>query len=178
MNQNKLTTDQLLDRYFAGETSLSEENRLREYYRSGKVDSAHERFAPLFAYWSAAAEIEAPASLTATGSPQTTGVTRPVARIRSLRWLVSAAAAVLLLLIANAWCNRQPEYQAGPIAGTAFPIPTPAPATTVDWSKYEVSADEEGYRALRGALKTASTAMNAPAKKAVRELDKLSSRLR
>lgn len=177
MNQNKLTTDQLLDRYFAGDTSLSEENRLREYFRSGKVDPVHEQFAPLFAYWSAAAEMEAPASLTATG-PRRAVVSRPVTRLRSLRWLVSAAAAVLLLLIANAWCNRQPESPAGPIAGTAFPIETPAPATTVDWSKYEVSADEDGYRALRGALKTASTAMNAPAKTAVRELDKLGSRLR
>lgn len=175
MNATDFSNNQaLLDRYFAGETSLAEETRLREYFASGRVDPAHEQFAPLFAYWAAAAEVKAPPARSAR---QVQGPSRPKTRMRSLRYAVSAAAAILLLLIANAWCNHQPQLADGPIAGTAFPIPTPAPKT-IDWSKYEVSADEEGYRALRGALKTVSTAINEPAKGAVRELDKLGARLR
>lgn len=170
MNQlDPTTAQQLLDRYFEGETSLAEEADLRGYFSSGEVDPSHREFTSLFAYWSAAAAVEAPPAKALRMKP----------RLRSLRWVASVAAAVLLLLIANAWCNRQPDQLAGPYAETTFPMETSAPAPkTIDWSKYEVSADEEGYRALRGALKTVSTALNEPSKGAVREMDKLGSRLR
>lgn len=160
------TAQELLDRYFAGESSLAEEASLRAYFSSGEVAPEHQPFQPLFDYWTAAADVTAPPAK---------AIVRKPARLRSLRWVLSAAAAVLLLLVANAWCNQQPtETTDGPYAGSAFPIdPTPQPKT-IDWSKYEVSADAAGYRALRGALKTASTALNEPATKGVvRELDKL-----
>lgn len=157
---DQVNAQELLDRYFEGETSLAEEQQLRAYFQSGDIDPAHNAFAPLFAYWAEAREVTAP--------PAKTIVTRP--RLRSLRWVLSAAAAVLLLVLANAWCNQQPEL-------TDFPIAEAAPKT-IDWSKYEVSADEDGYRALRGALKTASTALNDTPKAVVRELDKMSAVLR
>lgn len=172
MNVPDFTTAQeLLDRYFAGESSLADEARLRAYFAGDDVDPRHQSLQPLFAYWAAAAEVTAP--------PAKTPVRKP-ARTRSLRWVLSAAAAVLLLLVANAWCNRQPAQTAGgPYAGSAFPIEPATQPKTIDWSKYEVSADEEGYRALRGALKTASTALNQPATTdVIRELDKLGARLR
>lgn len=158
---DQVNAQELLDRYFAGETSLTEEQQLRAYFQSGDIDPAHQTFAPLFAYWTAETAVTAP--------PARRVVTRP--RLRSLRWILSAAAAVLLLVLANAWCNQQPEL-------TDFPIAEAATPKTIDWSKYEVSADEDGYRALRGALKTASTALNDSPQAAVRELDKMSAVLR
>ena len=163
------TISKLLERYFAGETTLAEEKQLRAYFRSGNLEPEHAGYAPLFAYWDEAATVRAPPA-----RPMT-----PTTRLRPLRWALSAAAAVLLLLLANAWCNRQPERLAGPYAETSFPMKTtPAPAS-IDWSRFEVSADETGYRALRGALRTASTALNEPTNSAaVRELDKLGMDLR
>lgn len=151
----------LLDRYFKGESSLAEEQELRAYFASGDIDPAHQAFSPLFAYWAEAGTVTAP--------PARAIVTKP--RLRSFRWILSAAAAVLLLVLANAWCNQQPEL-------TDFPIAEAATPTTIDWSKYEVSADEDGYRALRGALKTASTALNDTPRAVVRELDKMGAVLR
>lgn len=158
---DQVNAQELLDRYFAGETSLHEEQQLRMYFQSGNIDPAHQAFAPLFAYWAEAAAVTAPPA-------------RPIAarpRRRSLRWVLSAAAAVLLLVLANAWCNQQPEL-------TDFPIAEAAAPKTIDWSKYAVSADEDGYRALRGALKTASTALNDSPRAVVRELDKMGAVLR
>jgi hypothetical protein len=155
------TAQNLLDRYFDGETSVAEETSLRSYFQSGSISSDHQEYAPLFAYWAAAAEVKAPP------------VRKPKARLRSLRWMAAAAAAVLLLLVANNWCNRQ-----APISDTPFADAQEQPAKTVDWSKYEISADEDGYRKLRGALKTVSTALNDSPKATLRELDKMSATLR
>ncbi|MEM6772891.1 MAG: hypothetical protein AAF597_20095 [Bacteroidota bacterium] len=166
---DQVNAQELLDRYFAGETSLDEEQQLRDYFAAGDIDPAHRPFAPMFAYWAAAGEVTAP--------PARPIVIRP--RLRSLRWMLSAAAAVLLLLAVNAWCNQQTELSDSP----SFPIaeattPPSSPTKTIDWSKYEVSADEDGYRALRGALKTAATALNDSPSAVVRELDKMSAVLR
>ncbi len=158
---DQVKAQKLLDRYFAGETSLSEEQELRAYFQAGDIDPAHKAFAPLFAYWAEAATVVAP--------PAQPIIARP--RLRSLRWAITAAAAVLLLLVANVWYNQQPELTDFPIAEATAPAP-------IDWSKYEVSADEDGYRALRGALKTASTALNDSPKAVLRELDKMSAALR
>jgi hypothetical protein len=41
---------ELIDRYLAAETTLSEEQRLRAYFRSGKVDASYNWAKMLFAY--------------------------------------------------------------------------------------------------------------------------------
>lgn len=157
---DQTTAGTLLNRYFAGETSLAEETQLRVYFASGEVAPDHRAYAPLFAYWASAQEVTAPDSLTL---PAEAGGTvtplRPRSRLFSLRYLAAAAATVLLLLLANVWCNRQPAAATGPLAGASFPMEAPA-AQPVDWSRFAVSADEEGYRALRSALKKASGAVN------------------
>ena len=40
--------EQLLDKYFDGETSLQEESRLREYFRRADVPEALQPYQPLF----------------------------------------------------------------------------------------------------------------------------------
>ena len=40
--------DQLLEKYWAGESSLEDEQRLREYFSTGPVATRHEAFKPLF----------------------------------------------------------------------------------------------------------------------------------
>jgi hypothetical protein len=40
--------DELLDKYFSGETSINEENELKTYFLSGKINEEHQVYAPLF----------------------------------------------------------------------------------------------------------------------------------
>ena len=40
--------NELLNKYFDGETSLSEENELKQYFKSNRVEAAHEMYRPLF----------------------------------------------------------------------------------------------------------------------------------
>jgi len=145
------TAEQLLHRYFEGNTTLEEEARLRDYFRGDDVHPDLKAYDPMFAYWEEAAQITAPPVVKQTA----------VRRRLPVRWLATAAAAVLLLFAANQWLK---------------PIPDPtgiAEAEPIDWSKYEVTDPEEAYLVLRGALKTASTELNRAPGITIRELGEL-----
>lgn len=47
--------DQLLERYFEGETTLAEEATLRAYFASANVATAHRSYAKLFGYYAQSA---------------------------------------------------------------------------------------------------------------------------
>ncbi|MBC6995592.1 hypothetical protein QWY85_13240 [Neolewinella lacunae] len=145
----------LLDRYFAGESTLAEEAQLRHYFCAGDVDPDLAHYAPLFAYWTAASDVTAPRK------------SRPARRL-PLRWLAAVAVALALVLVANGW--QRPTQ---PLS--AFPI---AEAKPVDWSKYEITDQKEAYRVLRAALKTASTELNRGPRITVRELRQATEALR
>ena len=49
--------NELLERYFNGQTSLQEENRLKIYFKSSNVDPAHEMYRPLFDVFESESEI-------------------------------------------------------------------------------------------------------------------------
>jgi hypothetical protein len=132
------TAKTLLDRYFLGETSLEEEQQLREYFRDGDIHPELAAYPPLFSYWEQAGEIVAPK------------VKRSAVRRRlSVRWLTAAAAAAVLLLSLNTW-----------FAPIDSGKPVIVAEAEIDWSKYEVTDPEEAVRILHGALKTASTEIN------------------
>ncbi|MFK8165449.1 MAG: hypothetical protein AB8H12_23585 [Lewinella sp.] len=145
------TAKTLLDRYFLGETTLEEEEQLREYFRAGDIHPDLAPYPPLFSYWEQAGEIVAPK------------VKRTAVRRRlSGRSLATAAAAVAMLFCLHTWFNMPPDVvPSGPIAEANEPI---------DWSKYEVTDPEEAYRILRGALKTASSEINRGPEITIREL--------
>jgi hypothetical protein len=148
-----ITAEQLLHRYFEGNTTLEEEARLREYFRGDDVHPDLKAYDPMFTYWEEAATITAP--------PIRRG--EAVRRRLPLRWLTTVAAACLLLLTVNHWTDTEPKL-------TGFPI---AAAKTIDWSKYEVTDPEEAYLVLREALKTASTELNRGPRITVRELGEI-----
>lgn len=151
-----ITAEQLLHRYFEGDTTLEEEARLRDYFRGDNVHPELKAYDPMFAYWEEAANITAPPV-----------VKREAVRRRlPIRWLTTVAAAVMLLFAANQWLEPNPAL-------TDFPIAEATEAKTIDWSKYEVTDPEEAYLVLRGALKTASTELNRGPRITVRELGEL-----
>lgn len=153
-----ITAEQLLHRYFEGDTTLEEEARLREYFRGDDVHPELKAYDPMFAYWEEAARITAPPLVKKEA----------VRRRLPVRWLTTAAAAATLLFAADSLMDVEPAIN-------DFPI---AEAKTIDWSKYEVTDPEEAYLVLRGALKTASTELNRGPRITLRELGELRKVLR
>lgn len=147
------TAEQLLHRYFEGNTTLEEEARLRDYFRRDDVHPDLKAYNPMFAYWEEAAQITAPLVVKKEA----------VRRRLPVRWLTTVAAACLLLFAASQWLEPDPE-----LTDSSSPV-----ATTIDWSKYEVTDPEEAYLVLRGALKTASTELNRAPRITIRELGEL-----
>lgn len=81
---NKSDIDHILDKYWEGESSVSEENTLRAYFASGRIDASHVPYAPLFGYFEEQAAIEY----------------KPKAQIKTLgyrRWISIAALALFAL---------------------------------------------------------------------------------
>lgn len=58
----KLNLDDILLRFWEGETSLEEEKVLKEYFRSGNIDESHRPFAPYFSWVGEQAAITSPQS--------------------------------------------------------------------------------------------------------------------
>lgn len=55
--------DELLDKYFDGETSLQEEDVLREYFRKETIEERHRQYVPMFAFFTHERETKQPTSV-------------------------------------------------------------------------------------------------------------------
>jgi hypothetical protein len=142
---------ELLDRYFAGETSREEERQLQTYFRVGNVAEQLLPYRPLFSYWERERRVKAPARVVNF---------RP--RRRQLpRWLLTIAAGLALLLAVN-WAldQREPDV-------TEFPV---AERTPVDWSRYEITDEKEALRFVRSVLQTTSDRLHQGPEITLREL--------
>ena len=77
--------ENLLEKYFQGETSIAEENQLRAYFSSSNVAQHLEQYKPMFGYFSQAKEQKSTYEI-----PLQT-------KKRNVAWLSIAASAVVLL---------------------------------------------------------------------------------
>ncbi|QKZ14760.1 HEAT repeat domain-containing protein [Spirosoma sp. KUDC1026] len=106
----KPTIEELLNRYYAGETTVAEENVLRDYFRyPEQVPTELRQHAPLFNHFS---DAQAQQSSTDLFAPLERQAARPRAKIRQLTsWGLRLAASVTLLLIgfAAGWLYNQPD---------------------------------------------------------------------
>ncbi|MFV8269690.1 hypothetical protein ACNQGP_07090 [Flavobacterium sp. GT2N3] len=77
--------ENLVEKYFQGETSIAEENELRNYFSSSNVAQHLEQYKPIFGYFSLAA------------AHQFTSEIPLHAKKRTIAWISIAAAVVVLL---------------------------------------------------------------------------------
>jgi hypothetical protein len=77
--------ENLLEKYFQGETSIAEENELRNYFSSLDVAQHLEQYKPIFGYFSLAKE------------HQFTPEIPPQSKKRNVAWISIAASVVVLL---------------------------------------------------------------------------------
>ena len=148
---------QLLDKYFEGETSLEEEARLKEYFQGKAIDPAFQAFQPLFRFLDAERQ-------TALSPAFEEKLLRKIQsekqlRIRRIMTTSSRVAAIALLLLG---------------IFVLFPKkPQPAEAVAIDWEQYEPETDEEAIAEATAALKLLAAKLNGSAKIASQELDKI-----
>ena len=79
----------LLEKYFEGETSIAEENQLKEYFSSSNVAQHLEQYKPLFGYFSASKQQEF--------TQEVPLISNPRVKKRTTTWLSIAASVTVLL---------------------------------------------------------------------------------
>lgn len=154
--------NQLLEKYFEGETSLQEETQLREYFNRAEVHESLRSYQPLFRFF----QMERNQKLDAIFEEQLLHklqeTEQPRLKVRQLNVWVARVAAIALLAI-SAWWGYQQMNPA-----KAAPV-----AQAIDWSKYEPETPEEAYKVLKASLKKASTELNQGAATAAQEMSKM-----
>jgi hypothetical protein len=160
---NKLI-EQLLERYFAGETSLAEEQQLCAFFQRQEVPESLRPYQPLFRYL---AQQQAQARLSSDFDAQLLqrlAPAAPEAKIRRLApraWALRIAAAMALAL-GMAWLML-PQLQ---------PHSQPEVAA-IDWAKYEVQDLDEAFAITQSALNRASAELNRGTAITSREMENL-----
>ncbi len=87
------TIDQLIQKYWDGESTLAEEKQLKDYFNSGAVDDAHMSLAPMFRYYRSESEI------TTDFVPDLSFTQESKPKVRYLIPKIMGIAASLLLLL-------------------------------------------------------------------------------
>jgi hypothetical protein len=144
----------LLDKYFAGESSLQEEAQLRQLLQNEPLTEEQTAYRTWFQSLDEAAneclnddfEAKVLHAIEASAAPS-------APRIRSLSWQwIGRAAAVFALLAVGLWyLNR------------SNPVPSKpeiAEVKVIDWSKYEPKTPQEAYEATRNALHKVAKELN------------------
>lgn len=154
---------ELLDKYFEGETSLEEENTLRDFFSRDVTDPGLKPYQELFSFFQTEQLRQPSESLEERfferlSQEEASESKRPQAILRPLRPWLMRAAMVAFLLSGSWWIYTR--YQPNTRAETA----------AIDWSKYEPETPEEAFRITREALGKASRHLNEGTSKAIEEM--------
>ena len=171
---------QLLERYYDGETSLSEEQELRRYFARPSEELPTELREEATLFRMLAAETATPSAdfdqrLQQALAAEAGTVARPALKVRSLsRQLLQTAAAVAVLVccvLALRLCSTDGKI-AQPVESENVAIAAIEDDAPIDWSKYELK-DEAALAATLTALKLTSDKLNQGSKTFSRELQHL-----
>lgn len=150
----------LIEKYFAGATTLEEEKRLKAYFRDeASVEESLKEYAALFRFFEAEQTRVLPPGFESQVTRPLTNPTGRRFRLNPLRIAAVAAVAALVLLTATLVCIK------------VKPVSETAPVAAIDWSKYEPKTPEEAYRVTRTALMKVSNGLNRGAKLAAEKVD-------
>jgi len=128
---DKQTINAFLEKYWAGESSLEEEQSLREYFSAGNIETEHKEAAVLFGVFNTERDIVADKAVKDL-LPQIPST--PKAKIRHFTWTRIAASVMLIFTMLAGW-----NY---------FTAPQNNQTAAVE----EISDPEEAYRVTMEAL--------------------------
>jgi hypothetical protein len=151
---------QLLDKYFEGETTLQEESQLREGFQQETLPEGLEAYRPLFQFIEEEQQIVLDEQFDHRlfAQLQEKPVERTQARVRTLhaRTIILQIAAVVTLMIGGWWYYQEVTTPKG-----------------IDWAKYEVQDTEEAFKITQVALLKASSELHKGTSTAAREVSNL-----
>ncbi len=147
----------LIEKYFAGNTSLDEEATLKTYFNSGQVDTSHKQYQPLFQFFENEKDVELSADFDKKLFEKIDGGGAKIIQMRSWqRKLMRVAAVAIVLFGAYLFFNK--------------PI-NPEPPT-VDWSAHEINDEQLAYEETVKALRLLSSKLNKGKNKTKQEVAK------
>jgi hypothetical protein len=144
--------EQLLEKYFEGETSVAEEKALKTYFQQPTIAPHLEVYRELFGYFQVAQQIE---YKPATAKVVTMNTARQ-GRHYKWWWQVAAVLAIGIAL----WCLIPQTYSSNA-----------AVAVTIEWEAYETTDTEAAYEETLKALELLSEALGGGKQKVVKEMD-------
>lgn len=144
----------LLEKYFESETSIAEEQQLKEYFNSGKVAEEFLPYQDLFQYFKVAKQVSFEGKTASLATPK---VRTLAARNKMFTWLSIAASIALVIGLWFYYPSQQEDKQ----------------VAEIDWSQYEPDDPEEALEYTIAAMKLLSSKLNGGAKKAAKELDRI-----
>ena len=167
------TIDDLLEKYWAGETSLEEESQLREYFSGSEIAPQHRPFAAAFEYQNEIANACLPEDfaevlLDKIGDPQTTSIVKPIKHPRS--WM-SIAAAILFLVTVGLFLLKKPAPPKD-LAETSLPD-SQVPHLIINGKIYYPATEKEAYQLTKQALLLVSSKMTKEPKASIKSLKKI-----
>lgn len=170
MNNSQIA--KLLDRYFAGETTLQEEKQLKDYFSFSEVHPDFEEYTTLFRFFNESASEKLSDDFDAklmerinleNNLPKTIEPKKKEARIFGLNLkTISRIAAAIVFIVAAWFFYEKPVPVTQPIASEE----------AIDWSKYEVKTPEQALEVTKMALTKTSLEMNAGAGMVAKEMSK------
>jgi hypothetical protein len=170
MNNSQIA--KLLDKYFEGETTLSEEKQLKDYFSYSEVHPDFEEYVSLFRFFNESEGIQLSDSFDAKLMERIQAETTPTksiepgkneAKVLRLNFkMISKVAAAVVFVLAAWYFYEKPAPVTQPIASEE----------TIDWSKYEVKTPEQALEATRMALTKTSYEINAGAGMVAKEMSK------
>lgn len=142
----------LLDKYFAGESSLQEEAQLKQLLQDEQGSAAQQQYQAWFQFLDQEAEIQLDDDFDAKIMQKIEASFAPAPVVRKLQtaWILRIAA-VFALLVAGLWWMMR---------STPLDHPLVAEAKVIDWSKYEPKTAEEAYQITRKAFRRVATELN------------------
>lgn len=159
MEFNNIT--QLLDKYWEGETSLQEEEQLKQYFSNGKVAPEHLQFQPLFQFFKDEQDVMISDDFEKRLLNQIEN--EPQSKVRNLNWMhsIRSIAAVGIILLGGVFIFNQINKPA---------IVNPVAASDDRFSQYEITDEKEAYEATKAALLLLSGKMKKGTSKASKGL--------
>ena len=126
----------LIERFMAGLTSIEEEDRLAEYFRTHDVDDSLREYKEMFAWFDRGMPLNdtsapLPAGNNNADDTEVAGMRRSKTPLRALYIVAAAAAAVLLLIVTLPRNHSAQTVRTAAMSEPQTVRPVPAPADTV-----------------------------------------------
>lgn len=144
----------LLDKYFAGESSLQEEAQLRQLLQQEPLSEEHQAYQQWFQLLEEESNLSLGDDFDLKVMQAIETSVKPAVKIRrlSVSWVLRVAAVFALLAAGLWWMTRSNAIVEEPVVV--------AEAKVIDWSKYEPKTPEEAFQVTRKALRRVATGFN------------------